>query len=353
MIQDKTEREIKSMPKRWFHIFITVLISTYITSCSYSKANISSETRHPIYLKSHTLKGFTATTKYSLYHNIKFSPNGKLLAVYQASDFHHATIKIWNTKTGKLIYKTKVGGGKGYDDRTAQTRINFLPEGKTLILDGQIGPMVRWDFTQNKETKNICAGEYTEFVSISDDRKYIHMHTVPGSNYLCGANDNTVYYAGRFLDAYVALTKNNKLRASYPAKFQPYRKGDPYGTEIPRQSMGYNHYLPLEKSMEYIEIRENVSPKDLKGIDHNAKSYQHKMHNDLKQILSLWNSSTKKIMKLKAGGNFSYHAAENSNSLENSQYSIEFSPDGKTIAILSDNKELTLWTLGYKHSFDY
>ena len=332
------------MIERWIYVFICILTSVYITACSYlKKETVAGQS---FYQKLHILKGFKVTTKNSLSTNIKFSPNGELIAVYQALDNNQATIKIWNTHTGKLTYKTKVGGIKGYDDRTAQTSINFLPEGTALILDGQIGPIVRWDFTHSKETKNICAGEYTSFVSISDDRQYIHMHTLPGSDFLCSANDNTVYYAGRFSGAHVTLTKNNKLLAVYPSAFTPYHiKNDPYGTEIPRQYVEYNNYFPLEKSMKYIDIRENGSPDTSIHGNDDARISQYNISNSHKKSLSLWDSSTKELIKLRADGDFFYNIVKNNKMLKNSQYLITFSPDGKTIAVSRENKQLTLWQL--------
>ncbi|QTR49842.1 hypothetical protein [Candidatus Thiothrix anitrata] len=87
-----------------------------------------------------------------------FSQNSQLFALFQLYDEELASIRVWDTRTGELKYRTIISdffdaSGGGY------LSLDFSNDDKALIVTGMIaGPYFTWEFTKNENTLKSCKG---------------------------------------------------------------------------------------------------------------------------------------------------------------------------------------------------
>lgn len=122
---------------------------------------------------------------------LQFSHDNQLFALFQLYENDLGTIRIWDTKTGQLKYKTAIDnyqdaaeGGSGFLD------LKFSPDNDMLIITGMVGsPLITWEFNKNAKVQNSCASYMgVETVDISPDNKTYVAYTVDNELSLCQPN---------------------------------------------------------------------------------------------------------------------------------------------------------------------
>lgn len=87
-----------------------------------------------------------------------FSHNSQLFALLQLYDEELASIRVWDTRTGELKYRTIISdffdaSGGGY------LSLDFSNDDQALIVTGMIAaPYFTWAFTKNKNARKSCMG---------------------------------------------------------------------------------------------------------------------------------------------------------------------------------------------------
>lgn len=87
-----------------------------------------------------------------------FSHNSQLFALLQLYDEELASIRVWDTRTGELKYRTIISD---FDDASGGGYLNldFTADDKALIVTGMIaGPHFTWEFTKNENALKSCRG---------------------------------------------------------------------------------------------------------------------------------------------------------------------------------------------------
>lgn len=121
----------------------------------------------------------------------QFSHNNQLFALFQLYENDLGTIRVWDTKTGQLKYKTVIDnyqdaaeGGSGFLD------LKFSPDDEMLIITGMVGsPLITWEFNKNTKAQSSCASYMgVENVDISPDNKIYLAYTVDNELSLCQPN---------------------------------------------------------------------------------------------------------------------------------------------------------------------
>ncbi|MCL5036635.1 MAG: WD40 repeat domain-containing protein [Chloroflexi bacterium] len=113
---------------------------------------------------------------------VDYSPDGK----YIATTSEDGTIKIWDSRSGKLI--KNMLGHKGLVNRTL-----FSPFGKTLASCGEDGTFRLWDPASGKETGRYDFGKNIFSLNFSPDGKLIALGLEEGRLYIYVIGGNKFY----------------------------------------------------------------------------------------------------------------------------------------------------------------
>lgn len=152
---------------------------------------------------------------------IAFSHDDRLMALFlrpnskQASyPYHHAILKIWDTRTGKLKYSTSTNRFK---DNSNGNSLSFSAENEMLFIEGMIGPFVTWAFSEEKQLKTACFGYMGGQVTDSNETNDIFsISTIDGEKSLCKVGEKEAlvnHNSNRGLsDIPTILHKNKWLR---------------------------------------------------------------------------------------------------------------------------------------------
>jgi WD40 repeat protein len=226
-----------------------------------------------------------------------FSPDKKLLAAYRNINKKRSTLKIWDTKTGKLLHSTYIGGRKGYEDRTAQNTIRFSPDSKMLFLTGNVGSFIAWDFTKNKHTSAICKSEYPSILGITQNNQWIEVEDWSSTVRACSTKNTKEYFlrstGGR-------IPKNTKASKPPAFNFKPFSLSintqliSLKGNQLTRYSDDLKHIIWQKK------VNKNLFPRPAKNQFYNLQ-YKWRFSADKKRIIGYLSEYAIQVFNAKTG----------------------------------------------------
>ncbi|MBD2492437.1 CHAT domain-containing protein [Aulosira sp. FACHB-615] len=107
---------------------------------------------------------------YSIFNDVKFSPNGKTFA----SASHYPVVTIWDTTTGRKI-RDLVHGHR-------VNQVSYSPDGKILASASDDHKVTLWDTSNGRELKTFEETDQVAYVSFSPDGKIVASAPASGSN---------------------------------------------------------------------------------------------------------------------------------------------------------------------------